>query len=249
MVLDINKKLSDHELYKEVWSAEGVKIFMKYHIFCVWDFQSLAKKVQQLCSPSEFPWMPSSTPELRRLINEVILEEETDIDPSNNSYCSHYELYLKAMDQCGAESVLHNEYIDQLKTGSDVFSLNKDLPLALREFLDFSFELIFNGSDHEICAVFAKGRETLIPEMFSSLISKLEGDCPDEWEVFHYYLQRHVEVDGGDHGPASEKLYKHFCDTSEKEIEAQKAIDKALQLRDRLWTFIFNEIIEGKYTK
>ncbi|MDD7985818.1 DUF3050 domain-containing protein [Lentisphaera marina] len=238
----MNKKLSEHSLYKEVWSAQGIRVFMQYHVFCVWDFQSLAKKIQQICSPPEFPWMPHKSPELRRLINEVILEEETDTDPTTNSYCSHYELYLKAMEQCGADISLHNNYMLNLQKGENLFSLNEYLPGPLREFLDFSFELIFKGKDHELCAVFAKGRESLIPDMFSSLVSELDGECPDDWSLFHYYLQRHIEVDGGDHGPASEKLYKYFCDTPQKEMEAQVAVAKALQLRDKLWSYILKEI-------
>ena len=245
MISEVDSKLAEHDLYNKVWSTEGVKTFMKYQVFCVWDFQSLAKKVQHICSPPEFPWMPGKSPELRRLINEVILEEETDVDPTNGSYCSHYELYLKAMEQCGADLELHQDYMKALQDGEDLFELNKVLPLALREFLDFSFELIFNGSDHEICAVFAKGRETLIPDMFSGLVTKLEVDCPTEWSLFHYYLNRHIEVDGGDHGPASERLYQSFCDSPEKIKEAQYAVDKALYLREQLWSFILKEIIES----
>ena len=125
MIEEINNKLAAHDLYKDIWTEKGIQTFMKYHIFCVWDFQSLAKKVQQICSPPDFPWMPGVNPELRRLINEVILEEETDLDPTTNSYCSHYELYLKAMSSCKADLSLHSDYIKSLRLDGDVFEANK----------------------------------------------------------------------------------------------------------------------------
>ena len=242
MIEEMNQKLAFHDLYKDVWTEHGIKTFMKYHVFCVWDFQSLAKKVQYVCSPPKFPWMPGVAPELRRLINEVILEEETDVDPTNGSYCSHYELYIKAMNKCGADLSLHNDYMKSLILDGDVFEANKLLPKPLRDFLDFGFKLIFEGEAHEICAVFAKGRETLIPAMFEGLISQLNDEMPGKWELFHYYLNRHIEIDGGEHGPASETLYKYFCKTNQHRVQAEKAVYEALSLRDSLWSFILSEI-------
>ena len=112
----------------------------------------------------------------------------------------------------------------------------------MKDFLDFSFKLIFEGGAHQICAVFAKGRETLIPDMFGGLISQLNDELPEQWELFHYYLNRHIEIDGGDHGPASEKLYKYFCKSDFQIKEADDSIRMALELRDNLWTFILKEI-------
>lgn len=242
MIKEMSQKLSSHDLYRDVWTEQGIRTFMKYHVFCVWDFQSLAKKVQQICSPPTFPWVPGVNPELRRLINEVILEEETDLDPTTGSYCSHYELYLKAMKRCGADLSLHNDYMKSLMLDGDVFAANKLLPKPVKDFLDFGFRLIFDGKAHEICAVFAKGRETLIPDMFEGLISHLSNTIPSQWELFHYYLNRHIEVDGGEHGPASERLYNYFCETTEQKLEAEKVVYKALNLRDSLWSFILSEI-------
>ena len=40
------------------------------------------------------PLMPIGNPKTRRLINEIVLEEESDIDIEGNP-SSHYEMYLQ----------------------------------------------------------------------------------------------------------------------------------------------------------
>ncbi|WDE98015.1 DUF3050 domain-containing protein [Lentisphaera profundi] len=239
-MLKERNKLLNHDLYTDLWNSDALRVFMKYHVFCVWDFQSLIKKIQDVCSPRTMPWMPSERPEFRRLINEIVLEEETDVDPTGG-YCSHYELYLKAMTQVGADKSFHESYLNEVAVEGDVFVANQSLPRSLQDFMDFSFKLIYDGKDHEIMAVFAGGRESLIPDMFTSIVEKLSIDLPEEWSIFHYYLTRHIEVDGGDHGPASEKLLDYFCDTEDKKNEANIAVAKALHLRGELWTFILDE--------
>ena len=41
------------------------------------------------------PWRPRGDAQLRRFVNEIVLEEETDLMEDGVSYGSHLELYLK----------------------------------------------------------------------------------------------------------------------------------------------------------
>ncbi len=179
--------------------------------------------------------------ERRRLMNEIILEEETDVDP-DGGYCSHFELYVKAMKHAGADTSLIDQLFAQLAKGMDVMTAVNFLPEPVQNFLKTSFNYVYNGSDHQVCAAFTKGRETIIPDMFTAIVAELANDQADEWQMFHYYLQRHIEVDGGEHGPASEKLLASFCPSPKEASEADATAQKSLQVRNQLWDFILKEI-------
>ena len=240
---ELRRRVVEHSLYKLIQSPEAVQIFMKYHVFCVWDFQSLAKKMQQLCSVPQLPWMPTVNRESRRLMNEIILEEESDVHP-NGGHCSHFELYLDAMKQAGADTSLIESFFCKLEQGDTVqVALEKiEIPHALKAFVLETFKTIETGKANEICASFTRGRETVIPDMFSKLVHSLEVEHPGNWSLFSYYLARHVEVDGDAHGPASEVLLESFCKTEEEKEAAICAAERALQARLYLWDAIELEV-------
>ena len=240
---ELRQRVVGHSLYKLIQSPEAVQIFMKYHVFCVWDFQSLAKKMQQLSSSPQLPWMPTVNREARRLMNEIILEEESDVHP-DGGHCSHFELYLDAMKQAGADTSLIVDFLIRLEQGETVqLALNSvDIPHALKAFVLETFRTIEQGDLHEVCASFTRGRETVIPDMFSNLVQSLEIEKPGDWELFSYYLARHVEVDGDVHGPAAEILLESFCKTEVQKEAAICAAERALQARLYLWDAIELEI-------
>ena len=246
-MLDINyalrQQVFEHRLYDMIKTPEAVCLFMKYHVFCVWDFQSLAQKMQHLCSSPNLPWMPSSNRKARRLMNEIILEEESDVHP-NGGFCSHFELYLDAMEMAGADRSLIDTFLVKLAEGESVSAAldSVELPEAVRDFTKTTFGFIEEGQSQEICAAFTRGRETIIPEMFTHLVESLAENEPEEWGLFHYYLQRHIDVDGGEHGPASEVLLESFCATAQAKAEAVLAAEKALRARLQLWDAIASEI-------
>ena len=76
---------------------------MEYHVYAVWDFMSLLKALQIELTCTTLPWKPVGDTKIRRLINSIVLEEESDVDADGNP-SSHYEMYLDAMIECGADT-------------------------------------------------------------------------------------------------------------------------------------------------
>ncbi len=101
-VSDLVSRLVAHPLYGRIRDEEMLRRFLESHVYCVWDFQSLLKALQRGLTCVEVPWLPSADPEARRLVNEIVLDEESDEVPGGR-HLSHFELYLEAMDAAGAD--------------------------------------------------------------------------------------------------------------------------------------------------
>src|SRR6266850_2529621 len=100
---EARRRLLDHTIYKKVASVESLRSFMKAHVFAVWDFMSLAKRLQRDLTCVSLPWMPPVDREGARLINEITLSEGSDNGP-DGSPISHLELYVRAMKEVGADT-------------------------------------------------------------------------------------------------------------------------------------------------
>lgn len=246
----LQAELNAHPLLNDniIKDLSGIHIFMENHVFAVWDFMSLIKSLQHYVCPSTTCWVPRQ--KIRsgsaRLINEIVLAEETDIDMDGVSTISHHDLYCQAMLELGADANIIEEWVEAVTVGGFYSALESCvLPPAASEFMQKTFGFIDSGEPHIIAAAFAFGREDIIPAMFTRLAEQLDitkQDCPK----FFYYLERHIEIDGDEHGPASIALVEDLCDHDPVHIhEAEQAACVALRARIKLWDDIA-EIIQNQ---
>ena len=240
----LRKQLTEHPFYREISNIQELRRFMEHHIYAVWDFMSLLKALQRELTCVQVPWLPKGDAETRWLINEIVVGEESDIDEHGQRY-SHFELYLKAMEQCGADTTGIHALIQSLQAGTPVLNAIRQsaVPVAAAEFMHHTFSVINSGKPHIIAAVFTFGREDLIPDLFSGLVNELSKSFPGQLNILQYYLERHIEVDGGEHGHLAHKMLANLCEQDpQKWAEARNAAAEALEKRLQLWDAIRNSV-------
>ena len=241
-------QLIKHPIYGNIDSINGLKQFMESHVFAVWDFMSLVKKLQMDLTTTTLPWQPPKNNAAARLINEIVWGEETDLDKDGNSV-SHFEMYLNAMRQINANTQSIEKLLDRLREGNDIFDTidRAGLPEYVTNFLNFTFRIIEEGKTHKIAAVFTFGREDLIPDMFISMIKRMNIENESKFDQIIYYFERHIEVDGDSHGPMALDMIKNLCGSDPlKWEEAISASKSALQKRISLWEGINLQIIQNE---
>lgn len=233
----LRHQLIEHKLYKHINSLHELNVFMEHHVFAVWDFMSLLKSLQLKLTCTTLPWMPVGNANTRYLINEIVTGEESDIDEYGNR-TSHFELYLRAMERAGASTTGIDDLFNELNDGKNIDEalVISDIPVAARYFVQHTFDVIDSNQPHIQAAVFTFGREDLIPDMFISIVKEISDRFPGKVDTLLYYLQRHIDVDGGHHSQLAYQMTAELCgDNDKKWVEATVAIKEALKARIALW--------------
>jgi len=234
----LKEKLTSHPIYESIETLQHLRCFMEHHIYAVWDFMSLLKALQAAVAPAQTPWMPSSRPELRRFINEIVLGEECDEYNASGTrrFISHFELYLLSMEEVNADTRPIRQFISVVNENSIEAALGLPMvPRPAKEFVRSTFQFIHEQKDHCTASAFAFGREDLIPAMFGALLERMkitEVMAPN----FHYYLKRHTKLDAETHGPLALQLVAMLCGkNADREQEAVRTAERALEARIVFW--------------
>lgn len=237
---ELREQARNHRLFARLDSLERVRMFMEHHVWSVWDFMSLGKALQRSLTCVDLPWIPQGEPLSRRLINEIVLEEESDED-GRGGYSSHFELYLEAMDEAGADRTAIDAFIAALRGGAAVDDAlrGEGVPEPARAFVESTFAVIRRGLPHEIASAFTLGREEIIPEMFYEVVWTVRDRFPERLSKLVYYLERHINVDADRHTPLAMRMNEHLCGRDERKWdEAIAAARDAVRARIEFWSGI-----------
>jgi hypothetical protein len=236
IIAGFRQRLDRHPIYAAVATLEDLRCFMQHHVYSVWDFMSLIKYLQARTAPTTVPWVPRGDGSVRRFINELVLEEESDETETGGTHSSHFELYLRAMDEIGADTAPMRRFIDAVETDGVERALDlPEVPAASRAFTRTTFAFIAADRPHEVAAALALGREHIIPMMFRAILDRI-GVTDRDAPIFHFYLNRHVHLDEDFHAPLSLRLLNELCADDPVRLEqAVAAANAAVEARLVFW--------------
>jgi hypothetical protein len=270
---DLVARLLGHPLYAAVRDERSLRRLMATHVFCVWDFQCLLKALQRRLTCTEVPWLPTADPAARRLVNEIVLDEESDEAPGGG-HLSHFELYRLAMADAGADTAPIDGFLAELSRAAGARHVagdaaghfatdaagdvavdaalaraleRRDLPAGVAAFTGESLRVARHAGLVELAATFTWGREDVIPEMFGKLVGSLAQREPAAWGRFRWYLERHIQRDGDSHRPAAHALMARLCgDDAAAWALAERAARAALEARLALWDAVHAQLATAR---
>lgn len=236
----IRKQLLEHRMFHSVRSLDDIRAFMKIHVFAVWDFMSLVKRLQADFAGAACPWMPPQDRELARFVNEVVLTEESDLDHTG-APMSHLEMYLNAMNELGVSTVPFERFLRKVE-GEGIASAVTSLPPAVGQFVGENLWCARYGAPIEVAASFLLGREDVIPDMFTRILEQWSVS-PNDAPGLHHYLSRHVQLDGEEHGPLARRaLVRLAGNDSQCWQRATHQAVRALRARIVLWDAVCDSL-------
>lgn len=244
-VEDAREKLVAHPLYGRLRTFEDARVFSQYHVFAVWDFFSLLKRLQREVTCVETPWVPRGMSDHARFILDIVIAEESD-EAIGSGNISHFELYLSAMDEIGADRTAIDSLVAML--GEEVAPFEAlerlEVPEFVREFVKSTLTVALTGEPYEVAASFCHGRENLLPDVLTGIRVNL-GPELERAPIFKHYLDRHITLDHDEHGPLALRLLDALCaGDANKVARASEVGVEAIQARGRLWDGIFAQLGE-----
>jgi len=235
-IIVLKNKIYKHKLFHKNLETKHIRYFMESHIFAVWGFMSILKSLQFSLSRNSLPWVPTENTKngLTSFINEIVLSEESDYI-EGIGYVSHFEIYLEAMKEIGADSSKILQLIDCINREGSAYDCinNLDILDEVKYFIKFDLDTALSGDLPKIVGSFTLGREKVIPNMFEHIVQSVaDGNATNK---FTTYLNRHIDIDGDRHGPLSSKLLDKLCTSDENLEDAYQAGIDSLNLRLKVW--------------
>ena len=244
---DLSLKLAQHPVFGKLGSVVDLRRFMRAHVFAVWDFMSLLKRLQRDLTCVDVPWVPRRDKIAAHLINEIVLGEESDIAP-NGEPASHLDIYLDAMREVGADTGQFEQFLALIGRGihpTDAMHC-AGVPEHVRSFVAHTLRVAASESTLAVLANFFHGRENVIPSMFASLLERWQIS-EDRAPMFVFYLKRHIEVDGGSHGPMARQIIERLAagDANGQEVMVSAAIE-GMRARIALWDGVQQSLLDAQ---
>ncbi|MBE9067624.1 DUF3050 domain-containing protein [Leptolyngbya cf. ectocarpi LEGE 11479] len=237
--------LQEHRLYGQLSTLAAIRCFMSSHVFAVWDNMLLLKTLQQRLTCVTTPWCPSEDAIATRLINEIILDEESE-EIAPGQYMSHVQFYIAAMEEIGADTRAICSLMNRLQNGEPLetaLRLSLDIPGSpvsptVREFVLHTWT-ICQGSTPAVAAAFLLAREAIVGPLFTQILKQLQSvemSNPLSCQLLQAYCQRHLCVDEERHIPMGLELLSRICkDDTQAWEQAKVATISSLVVRKQLW--------------
>ncbi len=236
-------KITSHPLLPSIKTLECLRFFTERHIYVVWDFMCLLKAIQCKLTTVTIPWFPPKSALGSHLVNSLLADEEGDI-AIDGTYACHFQMYIDAMKEFGADTQRIENFLFFLKNGVNLNTAfnNVTVPTSAKAFVESTFEFI-QADDHEVVSAFVYGRECMTPFLFKPLQKMLSDELSDATTKLQYYFNRHIQLDEIDHFGKGIELLKHLCqdDASKWQAVKQTAI-KALKARCLFLDDVYQEM-------
>jgi len=245
-----SEALANHKIYDAIKTFEDFRIFMSYHIFCVWDFMNLIKRLQLEFTCCKVPFRPAPNPlaeQMCRFLNEIVLEEESD--ELEDGFISHFSYYCKAFEELLDGEQHDFDHVFQFK--DKVMQADLHYSELLNESFIPSIAKTFMGStkaqvEHKNILVtassFTFGREALLPSIFMEILKKPMLKDEERLEKFKVYLERHITLDGDVHSHLAKKLVASICKNDADWNLAEDAALTAINSRLKYWDSVYDVI-------
>jgi hypothetical protein len=242
----IRNRMVAHPVFREIRDIHSLRTFMETHVFAVWDFMSLVKRLQRDLTCIGVPWLPPRDRHAAQLINQIVLGEESDTGPDGEPV-SHLELYIGAMREVGANTARFEVFQTALANGATLTgAFNRAaVPPFIREFTGYTLQIAGRAPLLAVMASFFYGREDVIPRKFSNLLDKWRIGT-EQAPTFVYYLKRHIELDGDQHGPAAKSILA--AATANDPLRGSQVLNAAresIEARIRLWDGLWASLSHG----
>ncbi len=241
----LRQKLLQHRVYNMLTNVRALRIFMEFHCYAVWDFMCLLKCLQNKLTCTSIPWRSPENMFAARMINEIVVAEETDLSQDGHGYASHFDLYVDAMAELGADTDTLRRFVDLINEGMpwQQAASRAGVASAASNFVAQTLEVCQEHPAYEVAAFFLFGRENLIPDMFRKIVEGIATTEGVSINAFRYYLDRHIGIDEEEHGPASERMMRALCGNDDTRWRlVKRAAEEALLARIALWDGIAEAI-------
>jgi len=233
---DLRTQLELHPVFEALTDVNHLRQFMRAHVFAVWDFMSLLKRLQRDLTCTEVPWIPPRDRVASHLINEIVLGEESDLRPDGEP-ASHLDIYIDAMREVGADTAQFERFLALVDQGMEPLDAMHTVgaPEHVRTFVAHTLHVAREDTTLAVMTNFFHGRENVIPQMFNALLTRWhidEAAAP----MFVFYLKRHIEVDGESHGPMAQQIIDRAVGNDpDRKQQVMEAAVEAVRARIALW--------------
>jgi len=228
----LRERLATHEAMRATRDAVRARCFLGRYSFLVWDFMTLVGSMRERFTRTRLPWVPVGIPELRRLVHQISLVEESDLELSEGA-SSHFETFLEIANELDSDTELLEEIIRRIRLGEPYphFLGGLDAPIYIRRFLESTWHLVTRGSHEEVLGVFTYSREHVIGDFWSKGMEDLRW-AGEVGERLKAYGDRHIELSKNDHEPFARDALVRLCGDDEGRWgRVSDAVHQALRVR------------------